>query len=185
MRQRPLLIRGLLLALIAATIGYLSGQWLFSRDVAEAARIDTGVKERPRRPDLALPDLDGRVRHLSEWDGKLLFVNFWASWCPPCRAEIPDFIELQRQYADQGLQFIGIAIDSVEEVRKYMREVPINYPVLVDQRAGIAAATAFGDQDGALPYTAVVNRRGEVVFLRKGMLKRSEAEDLITAWIDR
>jgi len=184
-RQRQLLIRVLILALIASATGYLSGQWLFSRDVAEAVPTDGGSKARARRPDVALPDLNGRVRHLSEWDGKLLFVNFWASWCPPCRAEIPDFIKLQRQYAGQGLQFIGIAIDRPEEVKKYIREVPINYPVLIDQGTGFAATTAFGNKDGALPYTAVVNRQVEVVFVRKGMLKKAEAEDLITAWIDR
>jgi len=184
-RQHQLLIRVVLLALIATTVGYLSGQWLFSRDVAEAVQSAPVSVARPRRPDLGLPDLEGKIRQLSDWDGQLVFVNFWASWCPPCRAEIPDFIELQRKYADQGLQFIGIAIDSLEEVKNYMLEVPINYPVLVGEEAGSAAAEAFGNRDGALPYTAVVNRQGEVVFVRKGLLKRAEAEALIKAWIKR
>ncbi len=185
MRQHKLLIRLTLLALLAAAAGYFSGQWLFSRDSVEAVQTDPGdtATARPRRPDVSLSDLDGRVRQLSEWDGKLVFVNFWASWCPPCRAEIPDFVDLQRQYGEQGLQFVGIAIDTAEEVGKFLSKVPINYPVLLGQEAGFKAATAFGNGDGALPYTAVVNRQGEVVFVRKGMLKRAEAEALIKAWI--
>lgn len=103
------------------------------------------------RPDFALPDLEGHLRKASEWDGKVTIVNFWATWCPPCRKEMPDFVELQELYGSQGVQFIGIAIDNKEKVQDFIDTIGVNYPTLVGDNEAIEVAKQYGDRFGALP----------------------------------
>ena len=87
-----------------------------------------------------LPDVFGNIHSISEWQGKILIINFWATWCPPCRKEIPEFIALQEQYSAKGLQFIGIAIDDQDSVQEYLVSTKINYPMLIGGVTGIALA---------------------------------------------
>ena len=127
------------------------------------------------RPMFSLPGTDGRIHLVSEWDGKILAINFWATWCGPCRKEIPEFIDLQNEYGEAGVQFIGVAIDSMESVVAYAQELGINYPLLVGDDAAIAAGFAYGNEIGALPYTAIVDRNGRIVLRKQGVLPRPEA----------
>jgi len=129
-----------------------------------------------RRPDFELPDLQGNLHKNAEWDGKIVVVNFWATWCPPCIKEIPVFMDLQKQYGKKGLQFIGIAIDKKREVIDFMETLAINYPVLISESDGIALSQAFGNYLGALPFTAVINREGKIVFRRPGEIDLEMAE---------
>lgn len=133
------------------------------------------------RPDFALPDIEGKPRHVSEWDGQLLVVNFWATWCPPCREEIPTFIELQDRYGAQGLQIVGIAIDQLDNVAAYIDEVGINYPVLLGQLAAIEIGRSYGNEAGGLPFTVVVDRQGQIAFAKSGLLTPEEAESVIVS----
>jgi len=128
------------------------------------------------RPDFELPDLEGKNHKNSEWDGKVVVVNFWATWCPPCIREIPVFVDLQKQYAKKGLQFVGIAIDKPDNVADFVDTVTINYPVLISEYDGIAISQAFGNYLGALPFTAVVNREGKIVFRRSGEIDEKMAK---------
>ncbi len=128
------------------------------------------------RPAFKLPDLEGIAHDVSEWDGKILIVNFWATWCPPCRKEIPEFIAMQEEYGAQGLQFIGIAIDEAQKVQDFADEMGINYPLLIGADDAIEAAKAFGNRYGALPYSAIVDRQGRIVHVERGKLNRQEAE---------
>ena len=131
------------------------------------------------RPDFSLPDIEGKSRHVSEWDGQLLVVNFWATWCAPCREEIPTFIELQERYGPQGLQFVGIAIDKLDNVTAYIEEVGINYPVLLGQLAAIEVGRSYGNEAGGLPFTVVVDRQGQIAFAKSGLFTPEEAESVI------
>ena len=131
------------------------------------------------RPQFALPDLEGVRRDVSEWDGRLLLVNFWATWCPPCLEEIPAFVRLQADYEDRGVQFLGIAIDSGDNVRQFAGEHAMNYPTLVGQAEGIELSKRFGNGVGALPYTVVVARDGRVLVMHHGVLDEGQARDLI------
>ena len=132
-----------------------------------------------RRPDFRLPDLDGVIREVQEWDGRVLVVNFWATWCPPCRREMPGFIALQNQYAERGLQFVGIAIDEQTAVADVVQELGVNYPTLMGQADAMELGRRFGNTLGALPYTVIVDRQGILVFAKRGELSRDQAEEVI------
>lgn len=128
-----------------------------------------------QRPEIVMRDLDGTLRKLSEWDGKILLVNFWATWCPPCMKEIPFFIELQNRYADEGLQIIGVAIDKPDVSRQFAEEIGINYPVLPGDLGAIEITKQYGNALGGLPYSVFVNREGLITHTKTGELHPDEA----------
>ena len=132
-------------------------------------------------PDFALLDINGQQRNVSEWKGKVLVLNFWATWCPPCLEEIPHFIKLQEQYSHQGLQFVGIALESADEVVGFASEQGINYPLLVGEQEVIKLAGKFGNRNGGLPYTVIIDREGNISFIKQGSLSTVEAEQVITS----
>ena len=149
------------LMILVVAAGAVTG--LFTYRYMQGAAPAAGTPVTERRPDFSLPDLEGNVRHASEWDGKVLMVNFWATWCPPCLREIPAFIELQSDLAEKGLQIVGIAIDTPEAVRDFVDPMGINYPILLGEQEGIALSQAYGNRLGALPYTIIVDRNGNIV----------------------
>jgi thiol-disulfide isomerase/thioredoxin len=130
------------------------------------------------RPSFRLPDLENKLHDNSEWDGKVVVVNFWATWCPPCVEEIPLFIDLQKEYSKQGLQFIGVAIDDAESVKNFADAVGINYPILLEQKRGKVSQN-FGNRMGALPFTVVVDRQGRIVGRQMGGITREEIMQML------
>lgn len=132
-----------------------------------------------QRPSFSLADTDGTLRSVAEWDGKLLILNFWATWCPPCLEEIPAFVRLQNEFADQGVQFLGIALDSKDNVRKFLREHSVNYPSLHGQSDAIELGKRYGNSIGALPYTVAISRDGKILLTHHGVLDESAARALI------
>ena len=131
-------------------------------------------------PDFNLPDVSGNLHSISEWQGKILIINFWATWCPPCRKEIPGFIALQGQYAVYGLQFTGIAIDDQDSVEEYLASIKINYPMLIGGVTGIALAHQLGNSIDAVPFTLVVNRQGQIIHRHPGEFSREQIMEIIT-----
>lgn len=130
--------------------------------------------ESPRRPDFRLKDLSGTARSISEWDGKVVLVNFWAPWCKPCREEMPMLVQLQQDYGTQGLQVLGLAIDEPAPVQSFAREVPVNYPLFADLLPTLAVQEAFGDT--RLPFSVLIDRQGRMVFRKAGALTRAELD---------
>ena len=132
-----------------------------------------------RRFDFSLLDLNQNSRNISEWDGKVLVINFWATWCSPCIKEIPMFMKLQTKYADSGLQFIGITVDySRQQVLKFVKTHGINYPILGGEDA-IAVSEKFGNSSGAIPFTVIINRNGYIVSRYLGQMSQDKAQKLI------
>ncbi|CAN5272646.1 TlpA disulfide reductase family protein [soil metagenome] len=131
------------------------------------------------RPDFALPDLTGNVRSIAEWRDVPLIVNFWATWCAPCRREIPLLIALQDTHAPGTLQVIGVAIDEVEAVQRFAAETGIDYPVLVGEQAALDAAEAFGLAFTGLPFTAFIRADGRVQKVHLGELEAGELTSLV------
>ena len=133
-----------------------------------------------RRPDIALADRDGKLRRLSEWDGRPQVINFWATWCAPCRRELPMLNELARDPALSEFAVIGIAIDFREDVLAFLAETPVEYPVLIGEQDGLDAARAFGVESLGLPFTAFVDRAGRIVTLHVGELHRPQADVILS-----
>ena len=129
-------------------------------------------------PRWELKDLDGKTVHSSDFNGKVVVLDFWATWCPPCRAEIPDFIELQKKYAAQGLAVVGVSVDQADlkTVKSFAQKNGINYSVvLVDDKI----ADAYGGIDG-LPTTFIIDRSGRIVNQHLGFTAPAEIEKEIT-----
>jgi thiol-disulfide isomerase/thioredoxin len=134
-----------------------------------------------RVPEIRLADRDGAPRSLAEWQGKSLIVNFWATWCAPCRREIPLLGELQRQYGPAGFQVIGIAADYRDKVVAYADEAGIAYPLLVGEQDALDAAAAFGVEVVGLPFTVFSDSQGRVIACHVGELTRPQAEVILGA----
>ena len=126
-------------------------------------------------------DLDGRPQALAQWRGKTLVVNFWASWCAPCREEMPAFSRLQTRHAGAGVQFVGIAIDSPHNVAEFARRLSVSYPLLIGETDGPALMRALGNVSLALPYTVLIDADGRPRFARLGRLDERELDALLAA----
>jgi thiol-disulfide isomerase/thioredoxin len=128
-------------------------------------------------PALALKDLRGRTRRLSDYKGKVVLLNFWATWCPPCRAEMPDLVRWQREFRSKGLQVIGVTYPPTElrEVRRFIRAVHVNYPVLL----GSKEAKALFDSSQTMPVTVVIDPEGHVRDRIEGILLPEEFEEKV------
>jgi len=127
-----------------------------------------------------LPDVTGKQRSISEWQGKIRIINFWATWCPPCLKEIPDFIKLQSEFNDRNLQFIGIAIEEKQAVEEYLKTIPINYPMLIGGDDAIELSQQLGNIVNAVPFTLIVNKQGQIIHRHPGELSREKIIELIT-----
>ncbi|HUL45902.1 MAG TPA: TlpA disulfide reductase family protein [Steroidobacteraceae bacterium] len=134
-------------------------------------------------PEISLPDSNGTPHRLSEWTGKPLVLNFWATWCEPCRREIPLLEELRRENHGNGFEIVGIAIDHRDSVTKYVQEMKIDYPVLVGERGGLEAAAAFG-MEPVLPFSVFADAQGRIVTLKIGELHRDEAAFILARLAD-
>ncbi len=130
--------------------------------------------------EAALPDLAGSSQALSQWQGKVLVLNFWAPWCPPCREEIPGFMRLQEKYGGRGLQFVGVALDEPDKVSAYVDETGIDYPILLGGAEAVQLNQAAGNRLGGLPYTLVLDRQGRPVATYTGAVAEQELEALVT-----
>lgn len=126
-----------------------------------------------------LPDLQGRPQSLSQWRGKVLVINLWATWCTPCREEIPAFVRLQDKYRARGLQFVGIAIDQRDPVQAFAREFGMNYPVLLGDVKTVEMSRRAGNHIGALPFTLVIDRNGKIVGTVLGTIKEDKFQGII------
>jgi len=126
--------------------------------------------------DFALRDLSGKAHSLASWRGKVILLNFWATWCPPCRREIPLFIDLQRRYEKQGLQIVGIAVDNPEAVARYWQEMRINYPLLLSDETTYELMAAYGNRQGGLPYSVLITADGQIAGVKIGAYGRNELE---------
>jgi len=187
----PILLFGLMF--LAGYAGFFVFQWMHDpKPDSETVEKSAGLVSATdmlliglSRPDFEMKDLDGEVHSVSEWDGKVLVLNFWAPWCTPCKKEIPVFNELQEKYAGQGLQFVGLAVDTPEEVKNFLKKMPLKYPTLVGEDDAMDIAKIYGNNIGAIPYTVMINRSGKIAFTRKGDMKKAEAEKIFSAMMNQ
>lgn len=161
----------LAVAAAAAVAGLYAGQAM-----KRPAQVPEGVTPQAAQRLLAtaLPDADGLTHTISDWKGRVLVVNFWATWCPPCIKEIPEFSDVARHYRDAPVQFVGLSIDSAENVRDFRERFDVPYPLLVGASDTLALAEAFGNKARALPFTVILGRDGEVADVTLGTLSEDE-----------
>ncbi len=129
--------------------------------------------------DITLPDLDGNTRSIAAWRGQIVVLNFWATWCAPCREEIPALQAVDADYRSKGVQIVGIALDSVANSREFVEKLGIAYPILVGDAATLAALPKLGNSKGGLPFTLVLDRSGRVARTHLGRIERDALERIL------
>jgi cytochrome c biogenesis protein CcmG/thiol:disulfide interchange protein DsbE len=136
-----------------------------------------GQSSTQQAPPLTLKSIQGRTMSLSNYKGKVVLLNFWATWCPPCRAEMPDMVRMQREYGARGLQIIGITYppQTLGEVHRFVRKLRVNYPIAM----GTKETKALFDESETLPVTIVIDREGNIRERIEGILLAEEFEQKI------
>ncbi len=158
-------------------------RWVLVLGAAAAALgggIYFGLEQRSATPSpvaapalmgLSLPDVTGKEQRLDQWKGKVIVVNFWATWCAPCREEMPEFIKAQTEFGAKGVQFVGIAVDQADKIAQFEKEIGLNYPSLVGGFGAMELSKTLGNTLMALPFTVIVDRQGAIVHTQLGILK--------------
>ncbi len=169
-------------AILVAGVGATSYLYLQKEPVnpatAALANTQQAVNEQTKQPlpEFQLMDVDEKPQSIKQWQGKVVVLNFWATWCPPCRRELPTFKALQEEYGDQGVQFVGVSLDRGELVKDYARIEALNYPQLVGPSKALELGQKLGNRMGALPFTVIVDRDGYIAERVFGEWSREEAE---------
>jgi thiol-disulfide isomerase/thioredoxin len=164
----------LVLVVVALVV---AGMLYFGFHAARRSDHVPGITKATPAPDFSLESLDGKNLRLSDLRGKAVLLNFWATWCAPCKIEMPWFVELQNQYGSQGLQIVGVAMDdsSREDIAKFAKDMGVNYPVLLGKEA---VGEAYGGVP-ALPETFFIGRDGKIVDKIIGLKGKADIEDAI------
>jgi len=177
-----------IIVVVAGALGLAAGaaldRWQRERQARAVAESAAAPLETPDvigdpRPQVSARGLDGGRRDLTEFDGRVILLNFWATWCPPCLAEIPALIALQDRLGPEGLQVVGLALDEFEATKQFVAEYDVDYPVLVGGEAAFAVSERFGNLPATLPYTAVIGRDGVIRAVHRGALTREQAARLV------
>ncbi len=175
---------------VAALVAMMAGALFYAARIpvqtpVPAAQATTQTAALPAalevvtHPSFALPDISGTSRDFSEWDGKNRILNFWATWCAPCRREIPLLKTFQDEHSANGFQVIGIAVDYQEAVANYAEAAEFNYPVLVGEQDAMAVAESSGIQFVGLPFTMFVASDGELIGAYIGELHQPQLETIV------
>ncbi len=169
--------------LATVSLALLIGNSLPDELHAAERELSTTAKQKKylgiKRPGFTLSDIKGQQRSVGEWDGKVLIINFWASWCSPCRKEIPVFNRLQQEYGPDGVQFVGIAIDNHKAVTQFIQSTPMHYPVIIGNMGAVKLSMAYGNITGTLPYTVFIDRQGRIMSIAGGGLTEKHARQAI------
>lgn len=163
------------LLMVAAVAALAAGYWFHPWNTARAPASGSpgGLMA------ASLPDMEGRPQVMAQWRGKVLVVNFWATWCKPCLEEIPEFVKMQQKFGPRGLQFVGIAIDNPVKVREFAAKYHMNYPVLIGEMEAIELSRTAGNKLGGLPFTVILDREGQLISTELGGLNEGKLIPLI------
>jgi len=127
----------------------------------------------------SFPDSEGKMQAIEQWRGKILVINFWATWCPPCREEMPELSRFHEHYRDKGVLVLGIATEEVAKIREFTKETKVSYPLLAGDMDAMNLGNALGNNKGILPYTVVLNRDGGVVKTYFGQVNHVMLEEAL------
>ncbi len=179
MKRLPLFFA---VAVIAAAAGFAVYEFAphpeFQPPVAVAA---AGNPMPVTLPEFSLQDRDGNLRSIQSWPGKSLIINFWATWCAPCRKEIPLLMKINRNKAAEGFQLVGVAVDVRDDVLKYAAQMRIDYPLLIGEQEGLNAVNSFGIQAVGFPFTVFTDNQHRIVALHLGEITEAQANVILNA----
>lgn len=179
-------------AVVAGGLGVSAQYWLRgsagNRETAVQTATDTApATTTPASGAVAqllsapLRDVGGKPQTLAPYKGRVLVVNFWASWCGPCVAEMPELVRLHDTYASKGIQFVGIGVDSQQNIQTFLKKIPVDYPILVSGFGGADLARSLGNGAGALPFTVVIDANGVVRSTKLGQIAPTELSKVLDA----
>ena len=169
-RRQLLIICGISLAALLG--GIFTSQWISQTGLASEPSVKAFFANSWQNPD-------GKSVDAQQWQGKVLVVNFWASWCPPCVEEMPTLDLLQKDFMQQNVLFVGIGIDSPPNIREFLKKTPVSYPIVIGGLEGSNLSKQLGNTQGALPFTIIINSKGKAVFSKLGKISEDELRKAI------
>jgi thiol-disulfide isomerase/thioredoxin len=164
------------ISLLALLAGVFSSQWISQTGVASDPSIKAFFANTWRAPD-------GQSVNSENWRGKVLVINFWASWCPPCVEEMPALDKIAQEYASKNVSIVGIGIDSPSNIRDFLQKTPISYPIVIGGPEGSNLSKQMGNSQGALPYTVIINTKGKSTYTKLGKISEEELKKAINSAI--
>lgn len=174
-----------LVAAIGALLIAMAVASLWATRTLRGPQASTGQPTLAPQPrsvwSLTLPDAQGRQHDLKQWRGKVLALNFWATWCPPCREEMPVFSRAQTTFGPQGVQVVGLSIDTPDNVARFEADSPVSYPLLIGGMDLLDLSAAWGNTAQAMPFTAFFGRDGTLASVHLGPLSEQALEQQIRA----
>ena len=171
-RRQWIVISGI--SLLALLAGIFSSPWISKTGLVSEPGVKAFFANEWQSPD-------GKVLDSKDWQGKVLVVNFWGSWCPPCVEEMPELEKLQGEFLQQNVLFVGIAIDSPSNVREFLKKTSVSYPIAMGGMNGSQIYKALGNTQSALPYTVVINSNGKAIYSKLGKIDEEELRKAIKA----
>ena len=164
-------------------LGMLVSLWLILKPSDQSPSNQSEVINKShslKRRDFSLPDINGTIQPFSQWNDKVVLLNFWATWCPPCRREMPDFIDVYERYKDQGFVVVGVGIDDEKKVAEFVDHLGVSYPILVGGRTAMKVSHLYGNRHGALPYSIIIDRNGVIRYRAGGFMPKNTLINQIT-----
>jgi len=171
-RRQWIMISGI--SLLALLAGVFSSQWISQTGLASDPSIKAFFANSWQTPD-------GKSANSENWRQKILIVNFWASWCPPCVEEMPTLDKIAQDYASKNVLIVGIGIDSPSNIREFLEKTPVSYPIVIGGLEGSNLAKQMGNTQGALPYTVIINQKGKSIFTKLGKISEEELRKVINS----
>ncbi len=168
------------LAFAVGMAGWWAGQNIFNRNQIKPPPGDKMLEIGDQRIDLQLPDTSGNLNRLSQWSGKPILLNFWASWCGPCVEEMPALEQIHQDHNKQ-IQIIGIALDDPTAVKKAIESMAITFPILIDTAQGFDSSNRFGNRVGAIPFSVLIDANGKLIDTHRGAMDLAEMRDWVSS----
>lgn len=159
---------------VLVAIGVL---WLLFGQESKQASNDSVVISKShslKRHNFTLPDLSGRQQNFSQWNNKVVLLNFWATWCPPCRREMPDFNDVYNKYKDSDFVVVGVGIDDQQKIAEFVKKMAVDYPILVGGQSAMQVSYQYGNHQGALPYSIIIDKQGIIRYRAGGLISRKK-----------
>ena len=173
-RRQWIMISGI--SVLALLAGVFSSQWISQTGLASDPSIKAFFANSWQTPD-------GKSVNSENWRQKVLIVNFWASWCPPCVEEMPALDKIAQEYASKNVLIVGIGIDSPSNIRQFLEMTPVSYPIVIGGLEGSNLSKQMGNTQGALPYTVIINQKGKAIYTKLGKISEEELRKAINGAI--